>query len=163
MTLHSSQAATAARPCFLLRSRVLSTCLLAFLLSACGGGAAGSGSAEAPQGATASTTLRASVLDGRLIAGYQAWYGCPGDYDGNTLWIHWFDTVAEAGRITVDMLPDVSTLPSLEQLCTTDGSGLYAELIALCDRLAMSMTAAANEISARYFSHANTLAAQVSS
>jgi hypothetical protein len=117
MTLPSSQAATAARPCFLLRSRVLSTCLLAFLLSACGGGgAAGSGSAEAPQGATASTTLRASVLDGRLIAGYQAWYGCPGDYDGNTLWIHWFDTVAEAGRITVDMLPDVSQLPA-SSLC----------------------------------------------
>lgn len=62
-----------------------------------------------------------------------------------------------------DLLPDVSTLPSLEQLCTTDDSGLYAELIALCDRLGMSMTAAANEISARYFSHANTLAAQVSS
>lgn len=62
-----------------------------------------------------------------------------------------------------DMLPDVSTLPSLEQLCTTDDSGMYEELIALCDRLAMSMTAAANEISARYFSHANTLAPQVSS
>ena len=39
---------------------------------------------------------------------------------------------------------------------------MYAELIALCDRLTMNMTAAANEISARYFSHANTLAAQVS-
>jgi A predicted alpha-helical domain with a conserved ER motif. len=62
-----------------------------------------------------------------------------------------------------ELLPHASTLPSLEQLCATDGNGMYAELISLCDRLAMSVTAAANEISARYFSHANTLAAQVSS
>ena len=81
-----------------------------------GGGAASPGSGDAAQAATTSTTLRASVLDGRLIAGYQAWYGCPGDYDGNTLWIHWFDTVAEVGRITVDMLPDVSQLPA-SSLC----------------------------------------------
>ena len=74
------------------------------------------GSGDAAQAATTSTTLRASVLDGRLIAGYQAWYGCPGDYDGNTLWIHWFDTVAEVGRIMVDMLPDVSQLPA-SSLC----------------------------------------------
>jgi len=62
-----------------------------------------------------------------------------------------------------ELLPPASTLPTLEQLCSTDGNGVYAELISLCDRLAMSVTAAANEISARYFSHANTLAAQVSS
>ncbi|MBP0589752.1 circularly permuted type 2 ATP-grasp protein [Paraburkholderia sp. LEh10] len=62
-----------------------------------------------------------------------------------------------------ELLPPASSLPSLERLCTTDGNGLYAEVIALCDRLAISMTAAANEISARYFSHANTFAAQVSS
>ena len=66
-------------------------------------------------------------------------------------------------RLFSDMLPSASTLPSLEQLCTTDGNGMYAELVSLCDRLAMAVTAAANEISARYFSHANTLAAQVSS
>ncbi len=66
-------------------------------------------------------------------------------------------------RRFADMLPAASALPSLEQLCTTDDDGLYTELIALCDRLAMCVTAAANEISARYFSHANTLAAQVQS
>jgi len=62
-----------------------------------------------------------------------------------------------------DLLPPASSLPSLERLCTTDGNGVYVELIALCDRLAASVTSAANEISARYFSHANTLASQVSS
>ncbi|MEX3932066.1 circularly permuted type 2 ATP-grasp protein [Paraburkholderia phymatum] len=62
-----------------------------------------------------------------------------------------------------DLLPHTSMLPSLERLCVTDANGMHAELVSLCDRLAMSVTAAANEISARYFSHANTFAAQVSS
>jgi hypothetical protein len=106
---------------FLLTWLVHSNCLLlAFLLAACGGGGGGAVSTSpgdtAQASTTTSTTLRASVLDGRLIAGYQAWFGCPGDYDDNKLWIHWFDTAAEAARITVDMLPDVSQLPA-SSLC----------------------------------------------
>jgi len=62
-----------------------------------------------------------------------------------------------------DLLPPAASLPLLERLCTVDANGAYPELTALCDRLANWVSAAANEISARYFSHANTLASQVSS
>jgi hypothetical protein len=118
MTTPDSNSATAPRRSFLLRSRVLSTCLLTFFLAACGGGgggAAGVPSADAAR-ASSSATLRASVLDGRLIAGYQAWFGCPGDDEGNTRWFHWFDDVADVSRLTVEMLPDVSRLPA-SSLC----------------------------------------------
>ncbi|SAK44473.1 A circularly permuted ATPgrasp family protein [Caballeronia hypogeia] len=56
-----------------------------------------------------------------------------------------------------DLLVHADALPSLATLCETPA------LIALCDRLVASVSAASNEVSARYFSHANTLAAQVSS
>ncbi|HEY3599901.1 MAG TPA: circularly permuted type 2 ATP-grasp protein [Paraburkholderia sp.] len=62
-----------------------------------------------------------------------------------------------------DLLPPADSLPSLERLCSTDANGDYVELIRLCDRITTWVSAAANEISARYFSHANTLASQVSS
>jgi uncharacterized circularly permuted ATP-grasp superfamily protein/uncharacterized alpha-E superfamily protein len=61
-----------------------------------------------------------------------------------------------------NLLPPATLLPPLEGLCTTDESGVYVQLIDICERIAGSVSAAANEISARYFSHANTLAAQVS-
>jgi len=69
-----------------------------------------------------------SVLDGRLIAGYQGWFGCPGDYQGNATWFHWFSGPAQVNRLTVDMFPDVSQLPA-SSLCDTglvkaDGSTL---------------------------------------
>jgi hypothetical protein len=44
-----------------------------------------------------------------------------------------------------------------------DADGAYTQLTELCDHLTNWVSAAANEISARYFSHANTLASQVSS
>jgi uncharacterized circularly permuted ATP-grasp superfamily protein/uncharacterized alpha-E superfamily protein len=61
-----------------------------------------------------------------------------------------------------DLLPPAASLPSLEHLCTVDEHGMHVELIDLCDRMAGWVSAAANEISARYFSHANTFASQVS-
>ncbi|MFC0400329.1 circularly permuted type 2 ATP-grasp protein [Paraburkholderia rhizosphaerae] len=61
-----------------------------------------------------------------------------------------------------DLLPPAASLPPLDRLCATDASGAYAELIDICDRAAGWVSVAANHISARYFSHANTLAAQVS-
>jgi uncharacterized alpha-E superfamily protein len=57
----------------------------------------------------------------------------------------------------------VESLPQLDALCETDDDGRYANLIALCDRMAASVVAASNEVSARYFSHATSYAAQVSS
>ena len=62
-----------------------------------------------------------------------------------------------------EAMPAVSSLPSLEQLCSTDDAGRYATLTALCDELASHVAGASNEISARYFIHAdNALASRVS-
>ena len=57
----------------------------------------------------------------------------------------------------------LKSLRGLEQLCTTDEEGNYGELIQACETLGDHVSAAAHEISARYFSHANTQALQVSS
>jgi uncharacterized circularly permuted ATP-grasp superfamily protein/uncharacterized alpha-E superfamily protein len=75
-------------------------------------------------------------------------------------------TIAAGGaghRAFVDLMPPPDTLPSLERLCETDENGAYTALIQVCDDLGAFAASAANEISARYFSHANTLASQVSS
>ncbi|SAK87795.1 circularly permuted type 2 ATP-grasp protein [Caballeronia ptereochthonis] len=68
---------------------------------------------------------------------------------------------AQATRFA-DLLTHADALPQLAVLCETRENGRYDALIALCDRLVASVGAASNEVSARYFSHANTLAAQVS-
>jgi uncharacterized circularly permuted ATP-grasp superfamily protein/uncharacterized alpha-E superfamily protein len=61
-------------------------------------------------------------------------------------------------------MPAVASLPPLERLCTTDAAGRYETLLALCEHLATQVTAASNEISARYFIHADdALASRVSS
>ncbi|RDU95727.1 circularly permuted type 2 ATP-grasp protein [Trinickia dinghuensis] len=63
-----------------------------------------------------------------------------------------------------EAMPPVSALPSLERLCGTDVAGRYATLAELCAELASHVAGAANEISARYFIHAdNALASRVSS
>ncbi|TKC88654.1 hypothetical protein FAZ69_12920 [Trinickia terrae] len=78
------------------------------------------------------------------------------------------DEIAAAAGSTwrlpfAELMPGVETLPPLERLCATDANGAYAELCDVCDQIGMYVAAASNEISARYFSHANTFAAQVSS
>jgi hypothetical protein len=57
-------------------------------------------------------------LSGRLIVGYQGWFGCPGDYEGNKDWQHWFVRAVRAEFLTVDLLPSVGSLPA-EDLCDT--------------------------------------------
>lgn len=52
------------------------------------------------------------------------------------------------------LMPEVATLPTLEQLCATDSRGGYPALVELCDRLGAIAMTASTEISARYFSHA---------
>ncbi|OLL32231.1 hypothetical protein BTH42_07200 [Burkholderia sp. SRS-W-2-2016] len=64
-------------------------------------------------------------------------------------------------RPFAELLPPVELLPSLEALCTLDADGRYSKLIALCDQIGGFANAAAQEISARYFSHATTVASQV--
>lgn len=57
----------------------------------------------------------------------------------------------------------LDSLPGLERLCTTTEDGAYSELIAACDELGDHVASAAHEISARYFSHANSQALRVTS
>ncbi|NML34367.1 circularly permuted type 2 ATP-grasp protein [Paraburkholderia antibiotica] len=64
-------------------------------------------------------------------------------------------------RPFAELLPPVELLPSLESLCAVDEHGGYGKLIALCDQIGGFANAAAQEISARYFSHATTVASQV--
>ncbi|QLH71663.1 glycoside hydrolase family 71/99-like protein [Rhodopseudomonas palustris] len=66
------------------------------------------------------TEVDPTTLDGKMIFGYQGWFGCPGDAAGRG-WVHW--KLGE--RPTVDLLPDVSELEASE-LCdsgwtTADG------------------------------------------
>ena len=69
---------------------------------------------------TAQSSVPADSLSGKLIVGYQGWFGCPGDYGGNWGWIHWFtDNIPDAAHLRVDMLPKVSEYPK-DGLCPTD-------------------------------------------
>jgi hypothetical protein len=68
-------------------------------------------------------------LEGRLIVGYQGWFGCPGDAPGQTGWVHWFAGPGDLAHLTVDLLPDLSGFDPAE-LCKTgltrpDGSPIY--------------------------------------
>src|SRR6202789_2213520 len=61
-----------------------------------------------------------SGLSGKVIAGYQGWFGCPGDFAGNTSWIHWFSgNVPDAAHLRVELLPDMTEYPP-DSLCETD-------------------------------------------
>jgi hypothetical protein len=66
-------------------------------------------------------------ISGRLIVGYQGWFGCPGDFEDNKSWQHWFDKDPGPQAFTVDMLPSTRELKP-EDLCDTglrraDGQG----------------------------------------
>jgi uncharacterized circularly permuted ATP-grasp superfamily protein/uncharacterized alpha-E superfamily protein len=64
-------------------------------------------------------------------------------------------------RPFAELMPPAASLPSLESLCEVDANGAYRQLIAVCDQAGGFVGAAAHEISARYFSHASTVASQV--
>lgn len=67
-------------------------------------------------------------LVGQLIVGYQGWFGCPGDFEGNTRWQHWFDKDAQPEHFTVDLLPALRGI-NVADTCDTglrrdDGSAI---------------------------------------
>lgn len=73
------------------------------------------------------SNLSVSGLRGRTIAGYQGWFGCPGDFEDNRVWQHWFVRDVKSQNLTVDLLPDTSQLED-KDLCDTgltraDGKG----------------------------------------
>jgi len=76
---------------------------------------------------TASSAGRIDGLSGRLIVGYQGWFGCPNDFEKNANWQHWFVKGIRPEFLTVDILPSVRSLKP-DDLCDTglpraDGQG----------------------------------------
>jgi hypothetical protein len=61
-----------------------------------------------------------ATLDGKLMFGYQGWFGCPGDGSPLDAWEHWFrrGVPATGASLRVDMWPDVSELSPGER-CNT--------------------------------------------
>lgn len=58
-------------------------------------------------------------LTGRLIVGYQGWFGCPQDAAGNVRWEHWFHkNTPGVDNLAVDLLPAVGQLRP-DDLCPT--------------------------------------------
>ncbi|MDR5856527.1 circularly permuted type 2 ATP-grasp protein [Caballeronia sp. LZ062] len=60
------------------------------------------------------------------------------------------------------MALDVEASPPLDALCKVNDDGRFGTLVALCDSLIASASAASNEVSVHYFSHAHPVSAQVS-
>ena len=60
----------------------------------------------------------ATGLSGKLVVGYQGWFGCPGDFEGNAGWQHWFVNAVSLPAMTFDALPSVRGLNPAD-LCET--------------------------------------------
>ena len=103
--------------------------LVSAALFACGAGDGAVASADdfaaavTPAGSNATAPLperrsALSGLDGTLIVGYQGWFGCPEDFEGNTQWQHWFYEDASPRGMRFDALPSVRGLDP-QDLCDT--------------------------------------------
>ncbi len=66
----------------------------------------------------AQTSPRHAGIANKLIVGYQGWFGCPQDFEGNPHWQHWFLGPLDVRNLTVDMLPDVRAYDPAD-LCDT--------------------------------------------
>ena len=73
-----------------------------------------------PPSTGAASDVDPATLNGKLLFGYQGWFGCPGDGSPLDAWEHWFRRDAPAGTaaLRVDMWPDVSELSAPER-CNT--------------------------------------------
>jgi hypothetical protein len=76
------------------------------------------------------TTINPTTLTGKLMMGYQGWFGCPNDGSQLNDWVHWLKaTPAVAANIRVDMWPDTAELDSADrcptQMTLPDGSPAY--------------------------------------
>ena len=75
----------------------------------------------------ASPSGTADGLAHKVFAGYQGWYGCPGDFAGNRDWQYWFPDGVSARRLIADVLPSTKGIDAAH-LCdtglpTADGHG----------------------------------------
>ncbi len=77
-------------------------------------------SLDAPLAERVSAPVESSTTIGKHLAGYQGWFGCPGDGSDLDSWIHWSPAVGPASTtVMFDAWPEVSGLPD-DALCPTD-------------------------------------------
>ena len=99
----------------------LSCVLLVVVHAACGSTNEIALSSGAPYGGPAADGVDASTLTGKVMCGYQGWFGAAGDGSGPRLaWPHWTRRSGKPadGTITVDLWPDVSELGPDERFAT---------------------------------------------
>src|SRR5260370_162257 len=71
-----------------------------------------------------------SVLQGKVLLGYQGWFRCPGGGTSGTNWSHWTSSGAPtADSISIDMYPDMREFEAGEACAvpnmTTGGAPAY--------------------------------------
>jgi hypothetical protein len=57
-------------------------------------------------------------VSAKVIVGYQGWFGCPGDFEGNTGWRHWFLANDAPDQLTVEQIPSTRGIDDRD-LCLT--------------------------------------------
>jgi hypothetical protein len=71
----------------------------------------------APAAGAQTAVVENTTLNGKVLFGYQGWFGCPGSWGGN--WSHWGNP---PGGVQVDMYPDLTDFPKAD-LCAVNGYG----------------------------------------
>ena len=70
--------------------------------------------------ALAAQDIDFSTLDGKVLAGYQGWFNCPGDGDPRNTWRSWSRGAPAAETLTIDMYPDLTGFDAAD-LCRAPG------------------------------------------
>jgi hypothetical protein len=70
--------------------------------------------------AHAANTVDPSTLDGKVLLGYQGWFGCPDDGSPAKNWSHWARGVPAADTLVIDLYPDLSEFDR-DELCAVPG------------------------------------------
>lgn len=71
-------------------------------------------------GLYAANRVDPSTLNGKVLAGYQGWFSCPGDGSPHNNWRSWSRGVPAANTLTVDLYPDLRELDPDER-CLPSG------------------------------------------
>src|SRR5262245_49698023 len=103
------------------RQASLPVCLISIVVAACTASVQRAPVTPTPAATVAAAAAPASdidrtTLEGKLMFGYQGWFGCPGDGSPLDAWEHWFrqGAAASVSTLRVDMWPDVSELSQSE-------------------------------------------------